>query len=150
MIVLLYKESLFNTNQLDTSLSSSIISFLQEFEDVFPKEIPKGLPPIQGIEHQIDFVPGATILNQLSYRSNPEEIKELQKQVGELMEKGYVRESMSPSVVLVILVPKKDKTWRICVDCRAINNIIVKYRHPIPRLDDMFDELHGSCIFFQN
>ena len=95
-------------------------------------------------------MPGATILNRLSYRSNPEEIKELQKQVGELMEKGYVRESMIPSAVLVILVPKKDKTWRICVDCRAINNIIVKYRHPIPRLDDMFDELHGSCIFFQN
>ena len=110
MIVLLYKESLFNTIQLDTFLCSSIISLLQEFEDVFPEEIPKGLPPIQGIEHQIDFVSGATILNRLAYRSNPKEIKKLQKQVGELTEKGYVRESMSPSAVLVILVPKKDKT----------------------------------------
>ena len=63
MIVLLYKEALFNTNQLDTSLSSSIVSLLQEFEDVLPKEIPNGLPPIRGIEHQIDFVPSATILN---------------------------------------------------------------------------------------
>ena len=149
MIVLLYKGAPFNTNQLDTSLSSSIVSLLQEFEDVFPKEIPKGLLPIRGIKHQIDFVSGATIPNRPAYRSrsNPGETKELQKQVGELMEKGYVRESMSPCAVPVILVPKKDGTWRMCVDCRAINNITVKYRHPIPRLDDMFDELNGSCIF---
>ena len=147
MIVLLYKEALFNTNQLDTSLPSSIVSLLQEFEDVFLEEIPNGLPPIRGIEHQIDFVSGATIPNRPAYRSNPEETKELQKQVGELMKKGYVRDSLSPCAVPVILVPKKDGTWRMCVDCRAINNITVKYRHPIPRLDDMFDELHGSCIF---
>ena len=76
-IVLLYKEALFNTNQLDTSLPSYIISLLQEFEDVFPAEIPKGLPPIRGIEHQIDFIPGATIPNRPTYRSNPEETKEL-------------------------------------------------------------------------
>ena len=107
MIVLLYKETLFNTNQLDTSLPSSIVSLLQEFDDVFPEEIPKGLPPIRGIKHQIDFVPSATIPNRLAYWSNPKKTKELQKQVGELMEKGYVRESMCPCVVSVILVPKK-------------------------------------------
>ena len=77
MIVLLYKEALFNIDQLDTSLPSSIVFLLQEFEDVFPKEIPKGLSPIRGIEHQIDFVPSATIPNRPAYRSNPEETKEL-------------------------------------------------------------------------
>jgi hypothetical protein len=143
MIVLLYKEALLNTNELDLALPSSIVSLLQEYEDVFPDEIPHGLPPIRGIEHQIDFVPGATIPNRPAYRSNPGETKELQRQVSELLEKGHVRESMSPCAVPVLLVPKKDGTWRICVDCRAINNITVKYRHPIPRLD----ELHGSCIF---
>jgi len=104
---------------------------------------------LRGIESQIDFVPGASIPNLPAYRSNLEESKELQRQVDELMEKGYIRESMIPCAAPVLLVPKKDGTWRMCIDCRAINNIMVKYRHPIPRLDDMFDELHGSCIFFK-
>jgi hypothetical protein len=114
---------------------------------VFPDDTPSGLPPLRGIEHQIDFVPGASIPNRPAYRSNPEETKELQRQVDELMEKGYIRESMSQCAVPVLLVPNKDGTWRMCVDCQAINNITVKYRHPIPRLDDMLDELHRSCIF---
>ena len=143
----MYKEVFLNANQLDSSLPSVVISLLQEFEDVFPEEVPHGLPPIRGIEHQIDFVPGASIPNRPAYRSNPEETKELQRQVEELMGKGYVRESMSPCAVPVILVPKKDGTWRMCVDCRAINHITVNYRHPITRLDDMLDELHGSCVF---
>ncbi|KAK8684243.1 hypothetical protein V6N13_040273 [Hibiscus sabdariffa] len=124
-----------------------ILSLLQEFKDVFPDETPKGLPPLRGIEHQIDFIPGATIPNRPAYHTNPEETKELQRQVTELMEKGYIRESLSPCAVPVLLVPKKDGSWRMCVDCRAVNQITIKYRHPIPRLDDMLDELCGATIF---
>ena len=147
MFVLLFKETCVSTNIDISSLPGSVVSILQEFDDVFPDDVPSGLPPIRGIEHQIDLIPGATLPNRPAYRSNPEETKELQKQVAELMSKGYIRESMSPCAVPVLLVPKKDGTWRMCVDCRAINKITVKYRHPIPRLDDMLDELHGSCYF---
>jgi hypothetical protein len=149
IFVLLYKEACFNTNKLDESLPSVVVSLLQEYEDVFPNDVPSGLPPIRGIEHQIDFVPGATIPNRPAYRSNPEETKELQRHIEELLAQGHVRESMSPCAVSVLLVPKKDGTWRMCVDCKAINNITVKYRHPIPKLDDMLDELHGSSILIK-
>jgi len=147
MSFIVYKESSLNLNETNQSLPSLVVSLLQESEDVFSEKILSGLPPIRGIEHQIDFVPGAVISNRSSYSSNLEETKELQRQVVDLMRNGYVRENMSPCAVLVLLVPQKDETWRMCIDCRAVNNITVTYRHPIPRLYDILDELHGSYIF---
>ena len=126
---------------------STLLALLKEYEDVFPDELPQGLPPIRGIEHAIDLVPGAPLPNKAAYRCNPEESKELQRQVQELIDRGYVRESKSPCAVLALLVPKKDGTWRMCVDSRAVNNITIKYRFPMPRLDDMLDELHGATVF---
>jgi hypothetical protein len=147
MIFLVYKEFYLNLDETNQSLPSLAVSLLQEFEDVFPEEMLSGLQPIRGIEHQIDFILGAVIPNRPAYRKNSEETKELQRQVEDLLRKGYERESMNPCAIPVLLVPKKDGTWRMCVDCRVVNNITVKYRHPIPRLDDMLDELHGSYIF---
>ena len=73
--------------------------------------------------------------------------KEIQRQVQQLIENGHVRESLSPCAVPVILVPKRDGSFRMCSDCRPINAITVRYRHPIPRLNDMLDELSGATIF---
>ncbi|KAK1609838.1 hypothetical protein QYE76_033511 [Lolium multiflorum] len=94
---------------------------MKEFGDVFPEEVPAGLPPLRGIEHQIDLIPGASLPNRAPYRTNPEETKEIQKQVQALLDKGYIRISLSPCAVPVILVPKKD--------------------------EDMLDELSGAAVF---
>jgi hypothetical protein len=145
--VLLYKYNLLSTNNLPSTLPSIVFDALQEYEDVFPDEVPPGLPSKRGIEHQIDLVSSASLPNRAAYHTNPEETKEIQQQVEELIKKGYIQESLSPCVVPVLLVPKKDGSWRICVDCQAINNITIRYRHPIPRLDDMLDELSGAFIF---
>jgi len=99
------------------ALPSVFQSLLQEFEDMFRDEVLKELPPIRGTEHQIDFILGAVISNKPAYRVNPTETKEIQRQVKELMEKGYIRESLNPCSIRDLLVPKKDKTWRMCVDC---------------------------------
>src|SRR5687767_14752035 len=125
----------------------AVANILQEYADVFPKDLPPELPPLRGIEHQIDLIPGAQLPNRAPYRTNPDETKEIQRQVQALLDKGYIRESLSPCSVPVLLVPKKDGSWRMCVDCRAINNITIRYRYPIPRLDDMLDELSGAIIF---
>ncbi|XP_010451773.2 PREDICTED: uncharacterized protein LOC104733947 [Camelina sativa] len=128
-------------------IPDAIKALLKTFQDVFPEELPYGLPLVRGIKHQTYLIPGAQLPNRPAYRVNPTEAKELERQVGDLMRQGYVRQSLSPCAVPVLLVPKKYGTWRMCVDCRAVNNITVKYQHPIPRLDDMLDELSGSTIF---
>jgi hypothetical protein len=84
---------------------------------VFPEEVPPGLLPKRGIEHQINLVPGAPLPNRAPYCTNLEETKEIQRQVQELINKGFVKESLSPCVVPVLLVPKKHGSWRMCVDC---------------------------------
>jgi hypothetical protein len=129
---LVYTDALFSNDDIALTLPAPVTNLLQEFSDVFSAEIPPGLPPIRGIEHQINFIPGASLPNRAAYRANPEETKEIQRQVQDLLDHEYIRESLNPCSVPVILVPKKDGSWRMCVDYRVINNITIRYRHPIP------------------
>src|SRR5215216_6272348 len=118
--VLVCKDEVAKTND-HNPLPLVLSSLLQEFPDVFPDELPPGLPPLCGIEHWIDLIPGAPLPNKSPYRVNPEETKEIQWQVQNLLDNGHERESLSPCPVPVILVPKKDGTSRMCSDCRPIN-----------------------------
>jgi hypothetical protein len=104
---LLCRQVLFSLEDTTTPLPRAITNLLQEFKDVFPAEIPPGLPPLRGIEHQIDLILGASLPNRATYRTNTEETKGIQQQVQELLDNGYAHESLSPCAVPVILVPKK-------------------------------------------
>ena len=133
--------------KIPSSISDDFLEFLQDFAAVFPTESPDVLPPDRSIQHFIDFVPGSTLPNLPHYRLNPAQSAELQRQVEDLLHRGLIRESHSPCVVPALLAPKKDGTWRLCIDCRAINRITIRYRFPIPCIDDILDQLAGAEIF---
>jgi len=146
-----FKEMILYTHTLEpqtkTSLHPLAKQLLQDFSYVSPEDIPHGLPPKRIIQHHIDLIPKAILPNNPAYRMNPNDTMEIQKQIEELISKGLVREILSPSVVPVLLVPKKDGSMRMRVDSQVVNKITIKYRHPAPRLEDMLDELHRSMYF---
>ena len=126
--------------------SVSDIPTVSDFLDVFPEELP-GLPPQRKIEFSIDVVPGATPASITPYRMAPLELKELKLQLQELLDKGFIRPSVSPWGAPVLFVKKKDGTLRLCVDYRQLNKLTVKNKYLLPRIDDLFDQLKGASIF---
>ncbi|XP_052734099.1 uncharacterized protein LOC128196647 [Vigna angularis] len=119
---------------------------LDEFPDVFPEEIP-GLPPTREVEFTIDLVTTAAPISVQPYRMAPAELVELKKQIEELMEKQFIRPSVSPWGALVLLVKKKDGSSRLCIDYRQLNKLTIKNKYPLPRIDDLLDQLHGATVF---
>ena len=114
--------------------------------DIVPTELPNELPPLHDIQHVIHFMPRSSLPKVSHYRMNPTEHAELKRQVDELLQEGFIRESMSPSVVTTLLTLKKNDNWRMCANSRAINQITVKYRFHILRLDDLLDMMVGAYI----
>jgi hypothetical protein len=128
-------------------LPEEIQKLLEGFADIVVDELPCSLPPIRSISHHIDLIPGASLPNKAAYRLTLQENEEVKRQVQDLMDKGLVRESLSPCVVPTVLSPKKDGGWRMCTDSREINKITIRYRFPLPRMDDLMDCLSGAKFF---
>lgn len=121
--------------------ATALNELLSELQDITLIGLPLGLSPLRGIQHHIDLLSSANLLNLPHYRMSLEEHNVLQGTVDELMEKGLLQHSMSLCVVPALLVPKMDENWRMCVDSHAINKITIKYCFPIPRFEDMLDTL---------
>ncbi|KAL0560579.1 hypothetical protein IC582_000988 [Cucumis melo] len=136
--------SVVDTREVDVSLSSEPV--VRDYPDVFPKELPR-LPPHREVEFAIELEPGTVPISRAPYRMAPEELKELNVQLQELLNKGFIRPSVSPWGAPVLFVKKKDGSMRLCIDYRELNKVTVKNRYPLPRIDDLFDQLHGATVF---
>jgi len=115
--------------------------------DVFPEELPKGLPPKRAVDHKIELEPEQMSASRPTYRMSQPEMDELKKQLAELMQKGFITESKSPYGAPVLFVKKKDGTLRMCIDYRALNKITIKNKYPLPRIDELLDRLLGAKYF---
>jgi len=122
------------------------IVVVQDFPEVFPNDIP-GLLPNREIEFSIDLMSGVGPISMAPYRMSPFELAELKKQLEELLEKQFIRPSVSPWGAPVLLVKKKDGSFRLCVDYRQLNKFTIKNKYPFPRIDDLTDQLRGASIF---
>jgi hypothetical protein len=136
---------------LDEQLSANvqlpveIAALLEQFADVFTT--PDGLPPQRAVTHSIPLVAGARPVQIRPYRYAPELKNEIEKQIAEMLQSGVIRPSVSSFASPLIMVKKKDQSWRPCVDYRHLNALTVKSKYPLPVIDELLDELHGSCWF---
>jgi hypothetical protein len=132
-------------NQLDAA-STMDVRTVSEFPDVFPDELP-GMPPDREIELVIELVLGTAPIFKRPYRVAANQLAELKEQLQELLDKGYIRPTTSPWGAHVIFVPKKDGTQRMCMDYHSLNEVTIKNKYPLPRIDDLFDQLKRACVF---
>ncbi|XP_055819235.1 uncharacterized protein LOC129888003 [Solanum dulcamara] len=141
--------SVYLSHIIDTRVESPILKDIPtvcDFPEVFPENL-LGLPPEREVEFPIELIPGSTPISIIPYRMAPAELKELKTQLQELLEKGFIRPSVSPWGAPVLFVKKKDGTLRLCIDYRQLNKITIKNRYSLPRIDDLFDQLKGANLF---
>eukprot|EP00253_Pinus_taeda_P007269 PITA_07269 len=122
------------------------IPVVQEFADVFPEEIP-GLPPKRNIDFTIELIQGAAPVSRAPYRMSMPELTELKMQLQELLDKNYIRPSVSPWGAPVLFVKKKYGTLRMCIDYRQLNKLTIKNKYPLPRIDELFNQVKGATVF---
>ncbi|XP_078169752.1 uncharacterized protein LOC144564103 [Carex rostrata] len=124
----------------------STVPIVTEYADVFPEELP-GMPPDREIKFRIDLDPDTRPISKAPYRMAPAELKELKSQLEELLKLGFIRPSTSPWGAPVLFVRKKDGSMRLCIDYRELNKVTIKNRYPLPRIDDLFDQLQGATTY---
>ncbi|GKD81156.1 hypothetical protein Tco_1347995 [Tanacetum coccineum] len=122
------------------------IPVVREFSEVFPEDLPV-LPPVRQVEFQIDLIPGAAPVARAPYGLAPSEMQELSNQLQELPDQGFIRPSTSPWGAPVLFVKKKDGYFRMCINYQELNKLTIKNRYPLPRIDDLFDQLQGSSVY---
>nr|GEW38189.1 putative reverse transcriptase domain-containing protein [Tanacetum cinerariifolium] len=122
------------------------IPIVKEFPDIFPEDLP-GLPPVRQVEFQIDLIPRTTHVARAPYRLAPSEMQELSNQLQELIDRGFIRPSTSPWGSPVLFVKKKDGSFRMCIDYLELNKLTIKNRYPLPRIDNLFDQLQSSSVY---
>lgn len=137
--------SAININGSSVAVASTRL--LNQFKDVFPEELPPGLPPSREVDHRIELLPGSVPPSRPTYRLSASELIELKKQLEELTKAGFIQPSKSPFGAPILFVKKKDGTMRMCIDYRALNNITIKNSYPLPRVDELFDRLQGAKYF---
>ena len=131
-------------NDKDVKLDD--IAIIRYYPNVFHEELP-GLPPKRKVEFTIELVPGTTPISKSPYRMAPLELKELKAQLQEMFDRGFIRLSVSPWGALMLFIKKNNRTLRSCIDFRELNKVTIKNKYPLPRIDDLFDQLQGSCVF---
>jgi hypothetical protein len=119
-----------------------------EYPDVFPEELPC-MPPDRDIKFVIELILGTAPIAQRPYRMNPQELEELKKQLANMLNKGLIRPSASPWGSPILFVDKRDGTIRLCVDYRKLNEVTIKNKYPLPKIEDLFDQLNGAKVFYK-
>jgi hypothetical protein len=122
------------------------IRVVQEYPDLFPKEL-SGMPPDRDIEFLIELLPGTPPISKWPYRMPINELVELKKQIAKLQAKGFIRPSSSPWGVPMLFVEKKDGNQQMCIDYRTLNEVTIKNKYPLLRIEDLFDQMKGVSVF---